>query len=142
MLAFLRRMRRWLVAMSALSAVTAVAQDEEFTFGILAYRPIEQVEAQWAPLASALNASIPGRTFKIEIGTLEQLNEAVHSRRLDFVLTNSAQYIQMTKRSGLSAPLASLVNEFEGHPISEYGGVIFQRQDHAAIRHLGELRGH
>lgn len=109
--------------------------------GIQAYRPKPQVLAQWAPLAAALDKAIPGYHFVIEAHTVDEFNDVVAARQVDFVLTNPSQFILMDHRSGLSAALVSLSNLENGKPVTSFGGVIFSRADRDDIQRLEDLKG-
>ena len=113
---------------------------EPVRIGILAFRAKEQTQVQWLPLARVLKQAIPGREFVVEAMTLPEMDRAVSSRQVDFVLTNSGHYVLMTKRSGLSAPLATLAVDQDGMSTTVFGGVIFSRADATAINKLSDLR--
>jgi diguanylate cyclase (GGDEF)-like protein/PAS domain S-box-containing protein len=100
---------------------------EPVKIGVLAFRPKPQTLAQWQPLAQALKQAIPERDFVVQALTLTEMNDAVANRQLDFVLTNSGHYVLLTRRSGLQAPLATLLVDENGQETSVFGGVIFVR---------------
>jgi diguanylate cyclase (GGDEF)-like protein/PAS domain S-box-containing protein len=132
---------RWLAALLLLCfALPALAQ-EEIRIGVLAYRPKAQMQAQWEPLARAMNQAIPKYHFVVEIYDLEGLTSDIAARRVDLILTNPGHYILMARRSGLSAPLATLSTFEQGVPVSSFGGVIFARADRAGMDTLADLRG-
>ncbi|MFZ5774205.1 MAG: PhnD/SsuA/transferrin family substrate-binding protein [Thermodesulfobacteriota bacterium] len=114
---------------------------EPVRIGVLAYRPKPQALAQWQPLASALKQAIPERNFIVEALTYPELDLAVASRQLDFVLTNPGHYVVLTRRSGLSSPLATVAVNDHGHVLTVYGGVIFSRADQTDITTLADIRG-
>lgn len=114
---------------------------EEVRLGILhAYRPKEMIEAQWAPLATAMNKAIPGYNFIVMVLSIAEMNEVVATRQIDFILTNPTSYLLMFNRSGLSAPLATLSDLEQGQPVNAFGGVIFTRADQKNIRKLEDIR--
>lgn len=114
---------------------------EPVRIGVLAFRPKPQTLAQWRPLAAALQRAIPEREFVVEALSYEEMEAAVASRQLDFVLTNPGHYVLMAHRIGLSAPLATLVNSEGGKPVQAFGGVIFCRAGRTDINELADLRG-
>ena len=114
---------------------------EEVRIGIRAYRAKPQVQAQWVPLATALNKAQLGFHFVVQVYDPEELEAVVSSRQVDFVLTTPSQYLLIAHRSGLSAPIATMENIESGRPVTAYGGVIFSRADRKDIRELGGLRG-
>jgi signal transduction histidine kinase/ActR/RegA family two-component response regulator/ABC-type amino acid transport substrate-binding protein len=109
--------------------------------GVLAFRPKPQTLAQWQPLAGALKTAMPDRDFIIEALTYPELDSAVAARTLDFVLTNSAHYVLLARRSGLSAPLATVEVNENGRHLSVFGGVIFTRGGSSAINSLEDIKG-
>ena len=135
-------MRRWLaMCFLLLMASPLLAEQEDVRIGVLAHRPKPQVQQQWAPLAEALNHDIPKHRFAVAAYTFEELQAAVSARQVDFVLTNPGHYVLVSRRVGLSAPLATLANLEQGKPVSAFGGVIFTRVDREGIRELADVRG-
>ncbi|GAB4118649.1 MAG: hypothetical protein Fur0026_08020 [Sideroxydans sp.] len=118
----------------------AQAAEREVRIGILAFRPIEQTRQQWQPTADYLNARIPGHHFTIEPMFFPELDRAVDEKRFDFVLNNPEHYVTLRAAHGLTA-IATLMPLAEGHPVSQFGGVIFTRADRADINTLADLRG-
>ncbi|MFA6014471.1 MAG: PhnD/SsuA/transferrin family substrate-binding protein [Gallionellaceae bacterium] len=114
---------------------------ESIHIGVLAFRPKPQTLEQWQPLAVALKKAIPGMDFVVEAYTYPELEEATAGKHLDFVLTNPGHYVLLTKRIGLTAPLATLAVDDHGHASTEFGGVIFCRADQADIRSLSDVKG-
>lgn len=137
-----RRASRWLTLCSLLLLCIPAWAKEEVRIGILAYRTQEMVEAQWQPLAAALNKAIPECHFVIDAYGYDELLAAVSSRQIDFVLANPGSYLLMAHRSGLTAPLVTLSNIERGKPANAMGGVIFTRADRHDINRLQDLRGH
>ena len=114
---------------------------EPVRIGVLVYRSKAQTLAQWQPLAKVLKQAIPTRDFEVEALAFNDLELAVASRQLDFVLTNPAHYVRMTRRSGLSAPLATLATLENGHIAAAFGGVIFTRATQVNINTLSDIKG-
>lgn len=107
--------------------------------GVLAFRPKPQTLAQWQPLATALKKALPEHDFEVQAFTLNELNQAVAARQLEFVLTNPGHYVLLSRRSNLSSPLATVATEVDGVPTGLFGGVIFTRAE-LPITKLAELR--
>ena len=131
----------WLACLScAWLMVPAAAATEPVRIGVLAFRPKPQTLAQWQPLAVALKQAIPERDFVVEAFTLSELEAAVTHQQLDFVLTNPGHYVLLARRSGLSAPLATLLVDESGQRSAIFGGVIFARADQADVTTLQDLQ--
>jgi diguanylate cyclase (GGDEF)-like protein/PAS domain S-box-containing protein len=136
---------RWLIAwLAGLSCAWLMASaafaGEPVRIGVLAFRPKPQTLAQWQPLVAALKQAIPEHDFVLEAMNLNELEEAINRRQLNFVLTNPGHYVLLSRRSGLSAPLATLLVDEGGQSTSVFGGVIFTRADRADITVLKDLR--
>jgi signal transduction histidine kinase len=132
-------LRGWLASVALLLAAAPLWAAEPVRIGVLAFRPKPVTLAQWHPLETVLKRQIPGRDFEIEALDYDELNLAVASRRLDFVLTNPGHYVLLAHRSGLSAPLATLVNADHGRPMYAYGGTIIAPAA-SDVRTLSDVR--
>jgi len=137
----IRRVARGLLLLVALVAGGVAMAAEPVRIGILSFRPKVETLKQWQPLAVLLKQSIPDRDFSIEPLNYEELNLAVASRQLDFVLTNPGHFVYLSRTVGVSAPLATLVMKENGQALSVFGGVIFSRADRADIQTLTNVRG-
>lgn len=126
---------------SALSQVSDTTPLQPVKIGVMAYRPKPETHAQWRLLATVLKRAIPDRDFVVEVLTHPELEAAVASRHLDFVLTNPEHYILMAHQYGLSAPLATRVLVERGVSIASYGGVIIARAERNDIATLADLKG-
>lgn len=113
---------------------------EPVKIGLLAYRSKAQTLAQWQPLAGVLKQALPARDFVVEPFTLNELEQAVASRQVDFVLTNPGHYLLMAKRSGLSAPLATLARMENSQRSTAFGGVIFTRAGQTRLEKLRDIK--
>ena len=109
--------------------------------GVLAYRPVPQVQAQWQPMAAALHKAMPNRQFVVEALSYPDLTLALKDKRLDFALTNPGHFVQLNRKHLLSSPLATLAVFEAGHPTSVFGGVIFCRADEPRPDALANLKG-
>lgn len=108
--------------------------------GVLAFRPKVETLAQWLPLAKQLKRAMPQHEFVINAYDYPELEQAVSEKQLDFVLTNPGHFILLSRRLGVSAPLATLIVEDNGIPLSSFGGVIFTRAQRTDLRQLSDLR--
>ncbi len=108
--------------------------------GVLAFRPKPLTQSQWQPLAGVLKQGMPERDFQIIALTLPEMEKAVAARELDFVLTNSGHYVLLSKRFGLSSPIATLVVDESGQPTRSFGGVVFTRAENAGVNSLSSLK--
>lgn len=133
-------MRRLVLILACLSILVLPAAAETVTIGVLAYRPKPETLARWQATADYLGARI-GRPFVVEALTYPELEAAIAQHRVQFVLTNPSHYVQMTRRNGLSSPLATLIELAGGVPLTQFGGVIFTRAGRSDIATVADLRG-
>ncbi|MEI6702767.1 MAG: PhnD/SsuA/transferrin family substrate-binding protein [Deltaproteobacteria bacterium] len=132
-----------IVLLSLASTLLPIAAycSEPVKIGVLSFRPKPQTLAQWEPLAAALKQAVPERDFVVEPLTYPEMNTAVADRKIDFVLTNPSHYVLLARRSGLSAPLATLAAEIKGKRTSSFGGVIFCRAEQKDINTVQDIKG-
>lgn len=136
---FLRTLLLTCVACVAMFSLTANSA-EPVKIGVLSFRPKPQTQAQWQPLATALKKANPEYEFIVEAYTYPELEKATASNQLDFVLTNPAHYILLTKRYGLSAPLATLATLENNQRLTVFGGVVFTRANRVDINTLHDIK--
>jgi len=117
------------------------AQADPVKIGILAFRSQQDMQQQWQPLAKMLKTAIPEHDFLIEALSYNELEMAVFSRQIDFILTSPAHYIQIAHHIGLSSPLATLINSYDAKGLTAFGGVIFALKSRKDIRRLADIRG-
>ena len=124
------------MAMLWTSAVTA----QTVKIGILAFRPEPETLKQWSPLTKQLKRAMPQHDFVIEVYDYTELAQAISEKRVDFVLTNPGYFVLLSRRLGLSSPLATLIVMDNGFPLSSFGGVIFTRAERTDLQQLSDLR--
>lgn len=129
-----------LAGIAGLAAPGAAAAEAPVTLAVLAFRPVPETQARWQATADYLSART-GRRFILQAMTYTELESAIQQRRVEFVLTNPSHYVQMTKRNGLSSPLATLIELENGISLANFGGVIFIRSGRKDIASLADLRG-
>ena len=118
----------------------ALAQDRELRVGVLAFRDLEQTRQRWQPTVDQLNRKVRGAHFSLDALYYDELVQAMEKKRFDFMLANPEFYLAHRINQSLSA-IATLMPLAEGHPVSQFGGVIFTRADRADIDKLQDLRG-
>jgi len=112
-----------------------------FKVGILAFRDKASTAERWQPLTDYLNQVLTDFSFEPVILHLGELEHAVKAQQVDFVLTQPAHYVLMTYRSGLTSPLASMLN-LEGPFVTDhFGGVIFTGAERNDIVTLADVKG-
>ena len=95
------RIAKHAAAVAAL-AWTTVVQADELQIGVLAFRGHDAALARWSATAEYLTRQIPEHRFVIVPLDLERMSDAVASESLDFVLTNTGNYVVLESDFGVS----------------------------------------
>jgi len=132
---------RYLLTASLLMLSGGLYAQQEIKIGILTDHEKSKSVARWSLLANQLSKNIPGYHFTALAYDYPQLQSAVAARQIDFVLTHPSQYLLIASTSGLSAPIATLVDLMQGTPVTAHGGVIFTRAERTDINTLQDIRG-
>ena len=111
-----------------------------YTIGVLAFRGEENALKRWAPTTEYLNQKIPNTNFIILPMGLEELRKTVSLHDIDFVLTNTGQYVELEVFYGVSR-IATVKNNINGQPSTSFGAVIFTRADRDDIQVIEDLKG-
>ena len=123
-----------------LSGTVRAQADEPVRIGVLAKRGGEVAEARWAPTAAYLQRVIPERRFEVVPLGFDAIFRAAERRAVDYVLANSAIYVEMEARLNASR-VVTLLNRAGSHGLTRFGGVLVSRADRAATRTLEDLAG-
>lgn len=121
-------------------AAAAAAEPTRITIGVLAYLGKPQTMARWQPTADFLTNQNPGYRFVIEPLYLNELASAVRDERLDFVLTQPLQFVQLVDEAGIW-PLATMDVAQGGQKLDRFGSAIIVRADRVDLQRLADLRG-
>lgn len=113
---------------------------ESLTLGVLSYRPKPQTLERWQPLVDYLNEELESARLELVPYFMDEMQEAVAQGEVDFIFTQPSHYVLLTYRNELSSPLAMLVNNEAGTPVSSFGGVIFAPAT-SELKHLSDLQG-
>lgn len=85
-----------LVAIIILWSMPTLAS--QWTIGVLALRGTHSTQSHWQILTQALNEAIPNEHFVLKPLNLDEMRNAVAENKVDFLLTNPAQFIQLDSR--------------------------------------------
>ncbi|WP_265497866.1 tetrathionate respiration histidine kinase TtrS [Providencia rustigianii] len=121
------------------------ASAAQWTIGVLALRGPSFTQLHWQPLIDTLNESIPGESFTLQPLNLEEMKDAIFNHKIDFLLTNPAQFIQLDNRYHLRW-LLSLRSDVEPNSTTRnvIGSLILVRKDsdiHTADQLIGKKVG-
>ncbi len=115
--------------------------ESEVLIGVLAKRSVAICRQRWQPLADYLTENFYGKEFKIVPLTFAEIEAAVAEKRVDFILTNPAIYVNLEKKYKASRIL-TLVQKEAGIFSNKFGGVLFYRVDRGLYTKLESVRGH
>ena len=109
--------------------------------GILAKRGVDKTLERWKPMADFLNEKMENHSVSIIALPFEDVEKAVENHTVDFILTNSSNYVTLEMKYGVS-PVATMNNRATGGiVVNNFGGVIFTRSDRADINSLADIKG-
>lgn len=110
--------------------------------GVLTKGDLEHTVETWpATLEDYLAERIPDARFEMVPLGFHEIGPAVAAGSVDFVLTNSASYVELEVAHGIGR-IATLKNLWRDNIYSTvFGAVILARRDNAAISNLADLEG-
>ena len=111
------------------------------SIGVLAFRGKQDAIDRWSPTARYLSERIADYSFRIVPLTLEGMLDHVEQDRLDFILTNTGNYVVLENAFGISR-LATLKVRHLGAEFTQFGAVIFTRQDNTELNALADISGY
>ncbi|MDY6991197.1 MAG: PhnD/SsuA/transferrin family substrate-binding protein [Pseudomonadota bacterium] len=115
------------------------AQNKSVKIGVLAFRTKALTLEQWQPTADYLSKAIPEHVFEVLPMFFDEVEQAVQQQRIDFLLTNSAHYVNLEYQYGITR-IATLIQNAQGQLLSKFGGVVFTRADRHDINQLADLK--
>lgn len=129
-----------LFIMLLLLCISLPALASEIKIGVLANNGSEKVLKTWQPLAEYLGQAVPGQNFRIVPLNFDVLYPAVQAGQVDFIIVNTAQYVEMETLFGVSR-IATLRNAGPDGFYTVFGGVLFTKAGRSDISQLTDLRG-
>ena len=129
-----------LLALLLLSFVPLLHASEPVTIGVLSHRGDETTLAHWARTADYLTEELPDFRFTIVPLDFNEVDPAVGSGSVDFILVNPAIYVNLEVRHRVSR-IATMKNSWKGEPYNLFGGVLFARAERYDLNQLEDLRG-
>ncbi len=118
---------------------TSFAMKKDVHIGVLAMWGEKVTKQMWQPTMNYLNQSIPNYNFILNPLKLHQIDEVIKQNNLDFILTNSGNYIELSTRYGISR-LATLKTRVNNKTSSQFSAVIFTKSNRDDIQSLDDLR--
>jgi two-component system, LuxR family, sensor histidine kinase TtrS len=109
--------------------------------GVLAHKQFEATYTMWNPTVEYLNERIPEYEFRAIPLKFEEFPSYLRDKKIDFVIINSAYYVDLENRYGISR-IATLKNmDLNGRAQTEFGGVIFTRASEPSIKKIEDIKG-
>ena len=116
------------------------AAEPPIRVGVLAYRGGDHANAVWEPTVRYLAERFPERGAEMVALDLPGMAAAVQARTLDFVLTNTGNYVDLEARYGVTR-VATLHSSRAGVSGASIGSTVIVRADRTEIRDLADLKG-
>jgi len=122
-----------------LSMVLGLASaSADIKIGVLAKRGAATCMQKWGATGNYLSEQLGE---KVEIIPLKfvAIEPALKAKQIDFLLANSAFYVEMKEKHGINA-VATLINSRKGQALKEFGGVVLVKAD-SPIQTLADIKG-
>jgi len=135
---------KWIISLIfifafSMQSVAGQVESESLKIGVLSKRGPEMVFKRWNTMADYLTEKLPEYQFNIVPLTFEEIEPAVAERQIDFLLTNSGMFVNLSFAYDLSA-IATLKRKILGHAYMEFGSVVFTRFDTLDITEYADLQ--
>lgn len=134
------RCRHHLFCVILAMVVITPCQAQTTTLGVYAYRDAANVRKQFEPVAQAIQQSLPESDVRLEVLGTQELDKAIATSRIDFVLTNPLHFMAIRHAYRVSGPLATLQKPQGRYMLSTSAGVILTRTASQRAT-LAELEG-
>lgn len=135
---------------TSLAAGTASAAEPPIRVGVLAYRGGDHANAAWEPTVRYLSERFPERGAEMVPLDLPGMEAAVQARTVDFVLTNTGNYVELEARHGVTriatlrssrAGASRIGASRAGASGGAIGSALIVRADRTDIREMADLKG-
>ncbi len=122
------------------AAPVCAAGEDLVRIGVLAYRGPDETGTSWSDLPARLAKAIPGYRFEVQEFPGPKLAEAVERKELEFVLTNSTQYVSLAADFGIRRIATVMLPETLSQQ-QAIGSAILTLAERKDIDQLADLRG-
>ncbi len=124
----------------ALGLAASSAGAREVRVAVLAFQGSERAAQDFAPTIAALNAALPEHAFTMVPLDLAGVAQAVTEHRVDFVITNPGDYVELEARSGVTR-LATLESRDHAVPTDTVGSTVIVPGGAGHQKDFDDLRG-
>ena len=129
-----------LLTLLASAVCAGPAWSREVAIGVLAFRGVDNCLKRWGPTARYLSTAVADHRFRIVPLSLEEMSSAAARGDVDFILTNTGNYVELEARYGISR-VATLRAPGDVTAGNIFGAVIFTRANRRDLRTLQDLKG-
>jgi C4-dicarboxylate-specific signal transduction histidine kinase/ABC-type amino acid transport substrate-binding protein len=129
-----------LLYVPTLFAETGDSTEETVHVGVLSYRGDEKALNRWSATVEYLTQNIPGYRFQLSPLDLSEMAIAVAEDRVQFILTNPGNYVELESRYGISR-IATMQSVRAGKISTRFGAVIISKANNQSIKTLEDLEG-
>jgi len=116
------------------------AEPIEARIGVLALRGKERCSKMWDPTAAFLSKNIPEYSFKIVPLDFSEVDDAVKSKKVDFILVNSSMYVMLELKYGANR-IVTMKKDYKDYSYNVFGGVIFCLKCNTNLNTIADLKG-
>jgi len=119
-------------------ANSALAESRGVAVGVLSIRGDNTCIKMWTRTIRYLTDEIFEHTFYLIPLELDEMSSALEQHKVDFVLTNPGNYVELERLFGISR-IVTMRNLRHGKPYTVFGAVIFTRADRDDIHTISDL---
>jgi len=114
---------------------------KQIRIGVLAKRGKNIENSKWAKIIKHLNSTIPNYCFNFIPYTFDEIDKAIANKKIDFIFTNTMQYIQMKHKYKISS-IATMLNLdlYHNKPLDRFGAIIFTIKNRNDINTLQDIK--
>jgi signal transduction histidine kinase/CheY-like chemotaxis protein/ABC-type phosphate/phosphonate transport system substrate-binding protein len=112
---------------------------ESARIGVLAHQGKQRCQEQWQPTIDYLNQVLVHHMIELVPLAFDEVNDAVASAEIDFLISNSGIYIEMEYKYGLQPIATQLIRQNDTY-YSTFSSTIFVRSDEHRIQNISDLK--
>ncbi|MEJ2141706.1 MAG: PhnD/SsuA/transferrin family substrate-binding protein [Gammaproteobacteria bacterium] len=128
-----------LLAILSLPISQAHAKKSLIRIGVLKIWGEDTARSMWQPTIDYLNQKLPQYNFQLVTLNLAETYSATSEKNIDFILTNSGNYVSLQANYDVARILTLRVHR-QGYITTRFGAVIFTRSDRDDIQSLTDLK--
>jgi PAS domain S-box-containing protein len=130
----------WLAAFFCPALPARGHDSEEIKIGVLANKGREECLQKWGPTAEYLTGKIPDHAFTIVPLDFNELLPAVAGEKVDFILVNPANYVELENLHRVSC-IVTLKALLHDTVATVFAGTIFTKAGRTDLAALADLKG-